>query len=166
MGQRRRFRRGGSRNQFFFINSAVVATFLTKTGVGQIAIVEIAFAMGACVPAAIAWTTLKKSAISEIALLWAAFFVVLGLVIYPFNSHPVALEQAIAGLLSAIAHRLALAVWLGGLPVLILLIGAGPVADDTRQFAAVVIAPLLAARNRCYDRYPCQRRAVDLVFRP
>jgi putative copper export protein/mono/diheme cytochrome c family protein len=123
----------------FSIDGSVIATFLTKTGVGKISIIEIACAMAAYIPALIAWVTVKKSSTSDPALLGAAVIAGLGLVTYPFNSHPVTLDQQIAGLLSSIAHRLALAVWLGGLPALILLIGAGPVADDTRQLAAVVL---------------------------
>ncbi|MBO0733391.1 MAG: CopD family protein [Methylocapsa sp.] len=123
----------------FAIDGGVIATFLTKTGVGQIAILEIACAMAACIPATVAWVTVKKTETSDIALLLAAILAALGLVIYPFNSHPVTLEQVVAGLSSSIAHRLALAVWLGGLPALILLIGAGPIPDDSRQLAAVVL---------------------------
>ena len=63
----------------------------------------------------------------------------IGLAAFPFNSHPVTLDQQVAGLSASIAHRLALGVWLGGLPALILLIGAGPVPDDTRRLAAVVL---------------------------
>ena len=63
----------------------------------------------------------------------------IGLAAFPFNSHPVTLDQQIAGLSASIAHRLALGVWLGGLPALILLIGAGPVPDDTRRLAAVIL---------------------------
>src|SRR5262249_17134655 len=121
------------------VGDSELATYLLKTGVGRITIIEIACAMAACVPAVIAWVTVKKSATSDWALLCAALIAGLGLVTYPFNSHPVTLNQEIAGVVSSVAHRLALAVWLGGLPSLILLIGAGPVADDTRQLAAVVL---------------------------
>jgi putative copper export protein/mono/diheme cytochrome c family protein len=121
------------------INGSVIVTFLTRTGVGKIAIIEIVCAMAACIPTVIAWVTVKKSSTSDQALLSAALIAGLGLITYPFNSHPVSLNQVIAGPLSSMAHRLALAVWLGGLPALILLIGAGPVADDTRQLAAVVL---------------------------
>ncbi len=121
------------------ITPSVIATFLLKTGVGRIAIFEIACAMAACIPAAIAWVTVKKPVASGRALLCAALVAGLGLAAYPFNSHPVTLDQQIAGVLSSVAHRLALAVWLGGLPALLLMIGAGPVADDTRQLAAVVL---------------------------
>ena len=123
----------------FSIDGSVIATFLTKTGVGRIAIIEIVCAVAVCIPAVIAWVTLKKSAISDLSLLSAAVIAGLGLATFPFNSHPVTLDQEVAGLVSSIAHRLALAAWLGGLPALILLIGAGEVPDDTRRVAAVVL---------------------------
>jgi putative copper resistance protein D len=121
------------------LDGAVLATFLLKTGVGQIAIIEIGCAMAACVPAVLAWTTLKKPSLSDTLLLAAAVIAGAGLAAYPFNSHPVTLNQLVAGVLSSVAHRLALGVWLGGLPALILLIGVGPVPDDTRRLAAVVL---------------------------
>jgi putative copper resistance protein D len=123
----------------FSVDGTVIATFLTKTGVGRIAIIEISYSVAACIPGVIAWVTLKKSSISDLGLLSAAIFAGLGLATFPFNSHPVTLDQEVAGLLSSIAHRLALAAWLGGLPALILLIGAGEVPDDTRRLAAVVL---------------------------
>jgi putative copper export protein/mono/diheme cytochrome c family protein len=123
----------------FSVNGAVLATFLTKTGVGRVAIIELAFAMLACIPAVFAWSTVKKSSTSDAALLLAAVIAGIGIAVFPFNSHPVTLGQQVAGLSASIAHRLALGVWLGGLPALISLIGAGPVPDDTRRLAAVVL---------------------------
>ncbi|MGI8570638.1 MAG: CopD family protein [Methylocella sp.] len=123
----------------FSINATVLATYLTKTGVGRIAIFEIVCAVAVCIPAVIAWVTLKKSLISDLGLLSAAVVAGLGLATFPFNSHPVTLDQEVAGLVSSIAHRFALAAWLGGLPALILVIGAGPVPDDTRRLAVVVL---------------------------
>jgi putative copper export protein/mono/diheme cytochrome c family protein/peroxiredoxin len=123
----------------FSIDAKVLATFLTKTGVGHIAIFEIVCAVAVCIPAVIAWVTLKKSSISDLSLLSAAVVAGLGLATFPFNSHPVTLDQEVAGLVSSIAHRLALATWFGGLPALILLVGAGPVPDDTRRLAVVVL---------------------------
>ena len=41
--------------------------------------------------------------------------------------------------LPPIAHRLALSVWLGGLPALILLIGIGMIGEDTRAFAGAIL---------------------------
>jgi putative copper resistance protein D len=123
----------------FSIDGPVIATYLTKTGVGRIAIIEIGCAVAACIPAFFAWITLKKSSTSDLDLLLAALVAGIGLAAFPFNSHPVTLDQQIAGLSASIAHRLALGVWLGGLPALILLIGAGPVPDDTRRLAAVIL---------------------------
>jgi putative copper export protein/mono/diheme cytochrome c family protein/peroxiredoxin len=123
----------------FSVDGSIIRTFLLKTGVGRIAIIEIGCAVAACIPAVIAWITLKKSSTSDLALLVAALVAGIGLAAFPFNSHPVTLDQQIAGLSASIAHRLALGVWLGGLPALILLIGAGPVPDDTRRLAAVIL---------------------------
>jgi copper resistance protein D len=123
----------------FSINGSVMATFLFKTGVGRITIIEIACAMAACIPAVIALTTIKKSSTADVALVSAAVIAGIGLSVFPFNSHPVTLDQEVAGLVSSIAHRLALGAWLGGLPALILLIGAGPLPDDSRRLAAVVL---------------------------
>ncbi|MDQ6869076.1 MAG: CopD family protein [Pseudomonadota bacterium] len=123
----------------FSVDGSIIRTFLLKTGVGRIAIIELGCAVAACIPAGIAWITLKKSSTSDLVLLLAALVAGIGLAAYPFNSHPVTLDQQIAGLSASIAHRLALGVWLGGLPALILLIGAGEVPDDTRRVAAVVL---------------------------
>jgi putative copper resistance protein D len=123
----------------FSVDGSIIRTFLLKTGVGRIAIIEIGCAVAACIPAVIAWITLKKSSTSDLALLLTALVAGIGLAAFPFNSHPVTLDAQIAGLSASIAHRLALGVWLGGLPALILLIGAGPVPNDTRQLAAVIL---------------------------
>jgi putative copper export protein/mono/diheme cytochrome c family protein/peroxiredoxin len=123
----------------FSVDGSVISTFLLKTGVGRIAIIEIGCAVAACIPAVFAWITVKKSSTSDLVLLLAALVAGIGLAAFPFNSHPVTLDQEIAGLSASIAHRLALGVWLGGLPALILLIGAGPVPDDTRRLAAVIL---------------------------
>lgn len=130
---------GAAGTDFFATNTAVLATFLFKTGVGQITIIEIGCAMAASIPAALAYITLKNPPASTLFLLAAAVIAAVGLATYPFNSHPVTLAQLVAGVLSSVAHRLALGVWLGGLPALILLIGTGPVPDDTRRLAAVVL---------------------------
>lgn len=123
----------------FSMNGSVLAAFLFNTGVGQITIIELASAMAACIPVTIAWVKLRKSSTADAVLLSAAVIAGIGLATFPFNSHPVTLDEQIAGLLSSIAHRLALGVWLGGLPALILLIGVGPVPDDSRRLAVVVL---------------------------
>jgi putative copper resistance protein D len=124
---------------FFSVNGTIIQTFLFHTGVGRITIVELGCAMAACIPAVIACVTFKRSSTSDLALLAAAEIAGIGLATFPFNSHPVTLNQQVAGLLASIAHRLAMAVWAGGLPALIMLIGTGPVPDDTRRLAVVVL---------------------------
>ena len=123
----------------FSVDGAVIEKFLFHTGVGRIAIVEIAIAATACVPAIIAWVTVKNTKVSDLALFAAALVAAVGLATVPFASHPITLNAQIFGVSSAVVHRLSLSLWLGGLPALILLIGAGPIPDDTRRLAAVVL---------------------------
>ncbi|HUZ91337.1 MAG TPA: CopD family protein, partial [Methylocella sp.] len=123
----------------FSVDGAVIEKFLFHTGVGRIAIVEIAIAATACVPAIIAWVTVKNTKVSDLALFAAALVAAVGLATVPFASHPITLNAQIFGVSSAVVHRWALSLWLGGLPALILLIGAGPIPDDTRRLAAVVL---------------------------
>ena len=123
----------------FSVNSTILGTFLLQTGVGRIMIVEIALGVAACAPAIVAWLTLKNTKVSDLALLAAALIAAAGLATVPFASHPTTLDQRLIGVGAAIAHRWALSVWLGGLPALLLLIGAGPVPDDTRRVAALVL---------------------------
>src|SRR5450631_751593 len=123
----------------FSVDGTIIGTFLLHTGVGRITIVEIALGAAACVPAIIAWLTLKNPKVSDVALLAAALIAAAGLATVPFASHPTTLDQQILGIGAAIAHRWALSVWLGGLPALLLLIGTGPVPGDTRRVAALVL---------------------------
>ena len=140
---------------FFSINLATIESFLFKTGVGRFSIVEIACAGLACLPSVLAWINVKKSSLSNLALLAGAVCAGLGLATFPFNSHPVTLDQFVTSIVTSVAHRLALAVWAGGLPALILLIGAGPIPDDTRRLAAVVL--------RRFSRLASAAMAVLLV---
>jgi putative copper export protein/mono/diheme cytochrome c family protein len=134
-----RGRRCGRQDQRFSDRCYSIRYLPHQNRSGPVAIIEIVCAVAVCIPAVIAWVTLKKSPVSDLSLLSAAAVAGLGLATFPFNSHPVTLDQEVAGLLSSVAHRLALAAWLGGLPALILLIGARPVPDDTRRLAAVVL---------------------------
>ena len=72
-------------------------------------------------------------------LLSAAFAAGFSQAVVPFASHPTTLDPRWIGLAAAIAHRLALSVWLGGLPALILLIGVGTIGEDTRHFAGAIL---------------------------
>ena len=69
----------------------------------------------------------------------AAFAAGFSQAVVPFASHPTTLDPRWIGLAAAIAHRLALSVWLGGLPALILLIGVGTIGEDTRHFAGAIL---------------------------
>jgi len=101
----------------FSVDGTIIGTFLLHTGVGRITIVEIALGAAACVPAIIAWLTLKNPKVSDVALLVAALIAAAGLATVPFASHPTTLDQQILGIGAAIAHRWALSVWLGGFSV-------------------------------------------------
>ena len=82
---------------------------------------------------------LKKTPASDLLLLSAAFAAGFSQAVVPFASHPTTLDPRWIGLAAAIAHRLALSVWLGGLPALILLIGVGTIGEDTRHFAGAIL---------------------------
>ncbi|MGA7384240.1 MAG: CopD family protein, partial [Methylocella sp.] len=123
----------------FSVKGSIIGTFFLHTGVGRITIVEIVCAVAACVPAFLAWFTVKKTNISDVLLLAAALVAALGLATVPFASHPTTLDERVLGLCAAILHRLALSLWLGGLPTLILLIGTGPVPNGTQRLATVVL---------------------------
>ena len=78
----------------------------------------------------------------------AAFAAGFSQAVVPFASHPTTLDPRWIGLAAAIAHRLALSVWLGGLPALILLIGVGTIGEDRfpgilRHFSRVATVAML-----------------------
>ncbi|MDQ6703254.1 MAG: CopD family protein [Pseudomonadota bacterium] len=123
----------------FSFNGPVLETYLMQTGVGHISILQFGSAVVACMLAGLAWVTLKKTPASDLLLLTAALAAGFGQAVVPFASHPTTLDPRWIGLAAAIAHRLALSVWLGGLPALILLIGVGLIAEDTRHFAGGIL---------------------------
>ncbi len=123
----------------FSFSGPVLETYLLQTGVGRITILQFAAAVLACVLAGLAWVTLRKRQVSDLLLLAAAAAAGFGQAVVPFASHPTTLDPRWIGLAAAIAHRLALSVWLGGLPALILLIGVGSVAEDTRHFTGTIL---------------------------
>jgi copper resistance protein D len=123
----------------FSFAGPVLETYLTQTGVGHISILEFGSAVVACLLAGLALVTLKKTSASDLLLLSAAFAAGFGQAVVPFASHPTTLDPRWIGLAAAIAHRLALSVWLGGLPALILLIGVGSIGEDTRLFAGAIL---------------------------
>jgi putative copper export protein/mono/diheme cytochrome c family protein/peroxiredoxin len=123
----------------FSFSGPVLETYLLQTGVGRISILQFASAVVACLLAGSAWLTLKKTSASNLLLLSAAIAAGFGQAVVPFASHPTTLDPRWIGLTAAIAHRLALSVWLGGLPALILLIGVGSIGEDTRLFAGAIL---------------------------
>src|ERR1700730_10652834 len=123
----------------FSFNGPLLETYLMQTGVGHISILQFGSAVVACMLAGLAWVTLKKTPASDLLLLSAALAAGFGQAVVPFASHPTTLDPRWIGLAAAIAHRLALSVWLGGLPALILLIGVGLIAEDTRPFAGGIL---------------------------
>jgi putative copper export protein/mono/diheme cytochrome c family protein/peroxiredoxin len=123
----------------FSFSGPVLATYLTQTGVGRITIMQFGSAVVACVLAGVAWVTLRKAQTSDLLLLVAAVAAGFSQAVVPFASHPTTLDPRWLGLAAAVSHRIALSVWLGGLPALILLIGVGSVAEDTRHFAGAIL---------------------------
>jgi copper resistance protein D len=123
----------------FSFSGPVLEAYLTQTGVGRITILQFASAVVTCLLAGVAWVTLKKTPASDLLLLSAAIAAGFGQAVVPFASHPTTLDPRWIGLAAAIAHRIALSVWLGGLPALILLIGVGSIGEDTRLFAGAIL---------------------------
>ena len=123
----------------FSFSGPILETYLMQTGVGRITILQFGSAVVACVLAGLAWVTLRKAQTSDLLLLSAALAAGFSQAVVPFASHPTTLDPRWIGLAAAIAHRLALSVWLGGLPALILLIGIGSIAEDTRLFAGPIL---------------------------
>jgi putative copper resistance protein D len=80
------------------------------------------------------WT----SALETISLV-AAAIAGLGLAAIAFASHPTSLAPEWLGLGSAILHRIALGLWLGGLPALLLLIGTGSGSDRAQPIAYPIL---------------------------
>jgi putative copper export protein/mono/diheme cytochrome c family protein len=123
----------------FSFSGPDLETYLIRTGVGRITILQFGSAVVACLLAGLAWVTRKKTSASDLLLLVAAGAAGFGQVVVPFASHPTTLDPRWIGLAAAIAHRLALSVWLGGLPALILLIGIGSIGEDTRHFTGPIL---------------------------
>jgi len=86
--------------------------------VGHITILQFGSAVVACLLAGLAWVMLKRHRprTCSVECRSRAGF---SQAVVPFASHPTTLDPRWIGLAAAIAHRLALSVWLGGLPALI-----------------------------------------------
>ncbi len=146
----------------FSFNGPVLETYLMQTGVGHISILQFGSAVVACMLAGLAWVTLKKTPASDLLLLTAALAAGFGQAVVPFASHPTTLDPRWIGLAAAIAHRLALSVWLGGLPALILLIGRID-RGGHKALRRGNPAPLFACCHRRHGRHLSNWRHTDLV---
>lgn len=122
----------------FGFNAGALRVFLRQTWAGRVMAVEIGYAFVAAALAVTAWIRLAKTSTSDLSLM-AAIAAGLGLATVAFASHPTSADPKALSIFAAIAHRLGFGFWLGGLPALILLIGVGPVADDTRRLAALIL---------------------------
>lgn len=123
----------------FSFDASIVHKFLAQTWAGKVALFELSFAGAACILSVLAWVMLAQTPVSDRLFPSAALAAGLGLSAVAFASHPTSIEPETIGIFAAITHRVAFSLWLGGLPALILLIGAGPVPDDTRRLAAIVL---------------------------
>ncbi len=122
----------------FGFNPTALRVFLRQTWAGRVMAVEIGYAFAAAVLAVAAWLRLTKTSTGDLSLL-AAITAALGLASFAFASHPTSVDPKALGILAAIIHRWGFSLWLGGLPALILLIGAGPVAEDSRRLAVLIL---------------------------
>ncbi|WP_198017218.1 CopD family protein [Methylocapsa acidiphila] len=122
----------------FGFNQAALLTFLLHTWAGRVVAVAIGYAVLTAALAVGAWLRCGKNATTDLSLM-AAIGAALGLATFAFASHPTSADPKALSIFAAIVHRLGFGVWLGGLPALILLIGVGPVADDTRRLAVVIL---------------------------
>ncbi len=119
-------------------NPEALRVFLRQTWAGRVMAVEIGYALTTALLALAAWLTLTKKSTSDLSLM-AAITAGLGIASFAFASHPTSVDPKVVGIFAAIVHRWGFGLWLGGLPALILLIGVGPVADDTRRLAVLVL---------------------------
>ncbi|SFK50716.1 CopD family protein [Methylocapsa palsarum] len=136
----------------FTFDLEILNRFLTKTWAGGVSLFELGFAAAAVILAAAALFTLNQKEISDGLFFLASAAAAIGLSIVALASHPTSIEPPAAGIVSAVIHRTAFSLWLGGLPALLLLIGLGPVTEDSRflsqtilrQFSRLATAAMLA----------------------
>lgn len=124
----------------FAVELGTVGVFLSQTWSGKVMLVVLASAVLTLVAAVLAWMLRARPRVCEVLTLVAADLAGLGLAAIAFASHPTSLEPEWAGLGLSILHRIALGLWLGGLPALVLLIGTGTVPGETRHIATFILA--------------------------
>jgi putative copper export protein/mono/diheme cytochrome c family protein len=123
----------------FSFDPRIVELFVSETWSGGVFLFMVWASGATLVLAAIAYFLRAKPEISDLFSLAAAAGAAIALASIAFASHPVSLEPPWLGVILSIAHRVALGLWFGGLPALLLLIGLGPVTGDTGRLAVLVL---------------------------
>lgn len=123
----------------FSFDPKIVDLFVSQTWSGGVFLFMVWCSGATLVLAAIAYFLRAKPEISDLFSLAAAAGAAVALASIAFASHPVSLEPPWFGVILSIAHRIALGLWFGGLPALLLLIGLGAVTGDTGRLAVLVL---------------------------
>ncbi len=125
----------------FAVGAESVGLLVFQTWSGKVLLAAFACSVAALVAAAAAWLLRGRPRVSDTIGLVAADIAGLGLAVIAFASHPTSLEPEWLGLGLSILHRIALGLWLGGLPALVLLVGTGKgtIAGETAHVAYPIL---------------------------
>jgi putative copper export protein/mono/diheme cytochrome c family protein len=123
----------------FAVDTKTIGLLVFETWSGKILLATFACSVATLAAAAAAWLLRGRFRLSEIVSLVAADLAGLGLAVIAFASHPTSLDPEWLGVGIAILHRIALGLWLGGLPALVLLVGTGTVAGEARHVAYPIL---------------------------
>jgi putative copper export protein/mono/diheme cytochrome c family protein len=124
----------------FSLNFKVLQVFVSQTWSGSVLLAVFWCAVATLLAAGVAFLLRARPDVGDMFSLAAAGLAGLGLVAISLASHPVSVDPAWAGIAMSVVHRIALGLWFGGLPALILLIGLGPVSGDTGRLAVLILA--------------------------
>lgn len=124
----------------FSFDARVLQVFVGQTWSGSVLLAVFWCAVATFVFAALAWLSRAKAATADVLSLVAAGCAGLGLAIVSLASHPTSLDPPWLGVTLSVVHRIALGLWFGGLPALLLLIGLGPVSGDTGRLGVLVLS--------------------------
>lgn len=128
----------GSSN-VFAVDLDTVWRLVFQTWSGKVLLAAFVASVATFVAAAAAWLLADRPRVSETISLVAADIAGLGLAVIAFASHPTSLEPEWLGLGLSILHRIALGLWLGGLPALVLLVGTGAAAAEAAHVAYAIL---------------------------
>jgi putative copper resistance protein D len=123
----------------FAVETKSIWLLVSQTWAGKVLFATSACSVATLVAAGAAWLLRGRARISEVISLVAADLAGLGLSTIAFASHPTTLDPEWLGLGLSIFHRIALGLWLGGLPALALLVGTGTVAGETQHIAYPIL---------------------------